>query len=284
MNHKFGSCDDYILLLGTNRSDSSEGNTYKILDRQTNKIAMSHFDNIGFSVNSPEEFSTVMSEIFKLAKIHSPASDRTYLWNDGNAKIWFHPDKNWCTAPTFSTEYSIKIRPIEWAKSSNNCSHCYILYVDILDSENHCLYPTSITFGDVEFAKSFIEIGEICRLRVAAFVESGKYWSSLAEYKSQHPSQSTISTRVFTRGFFPLDRHSAFDSPKENTPRALICGTVQNIKHFKNSHTGISYRLFETENTGSICEFIVSDKILLDLAVGSIVQVECWLCAELIDN
>jgi hypothetical protein len=283
MNHQFGVCDDYILSIGTSRSNSSEGNTYKILDRQTNKIAMSHFDNIGFSVNSPEEFSTVMSEIFKLAKIHSPASDRTYLWNDGNAKVWFHPDANFCTAPTFSTKYSIKVRPIEWAESSNDCSHCYILYVDVLDDEDHSLYPTSVTFGDVEFAKSVIKIGETCSLRVAAFVESGKCWHSLAEYKNQHPSQSEASTRLFTRGFLPLDRHSAFTS-KEDTPRALICGTVQNIKHFKNSQTGIGYRLFETENTGSICEFIISDKILLDIAVGGIVQVECWLCAELIND
>jgi hypothetical protein len=243
---------------------------------------MSHFDNIGFSVNSSEEFSRVMSEIFKLADIHSPAPNATHLWSDGKAKVWFRPD--WCIIPNFSTEYSIKFRPEEWVNFSNKCSHCFILYGDVLDRENRLLYPTSVTFGDIEFAKSVIEIGSICRLRVAAFVENGKCWSSLNEYKDKHPSQSAASTRLFTRGFIPLDRNSPFDSSKKNTPRALICGTVQNIQHFKNSYTGIGYRSFETENTGSICEFIVSDRILLDMAVGSIVQVECWLCAETIDN
>lgn len=251
---------------------------------RSSKIVMSHFDNIGFSVNSSEEFMTVMSEIYKLAKIHSPASMLTYLWSDGKAKLWFHPYLDWCIIPAFSTDYSIKFQSKEWAEISNNSSYRSILYGDVLDSKNHILHPTSVTFGDVDFVKSVIKIGEICELRVAAFVESGKCWSSLTEYKNLHPSQSEASTRLFTRGFIPLDRNSPFDSSKNNIPRALICGTVQNIKYFKNSHTGIGYRFFETENTGSICEFIVSDRILLDIAVGSIVQLECWLCAEIIDN
>jgi hypothetical protein len=69
-------------------------------------------------------------------------------------------------------------------------------------------------------------VSSIAPKRVAAFVESGKCWSSLTEYKDRHSSQSEASTRLFTRGFIPLDRNSPFDSSKEHIPRAFICGTV----------------------------------------------------------
>jgi hypothetical protein len=232
---------------------------------------MSHFDNIGISARSREEFGTVMSEFFKLAELQSPGieTDRTYLWSDGKAKLWFHPDADWCIVPSFSTGTIVSFKALDWIDNSNNCSYCAI-------HDNSLLYPLALTFGDVKDAKSKIEIGTICKLRVMAFIENGRSWTNRTEY------DSLSEPRLFAHGFFPLGPFSALESSRRNSPHALICGAVQSIEQFQNAQTGTGYRWLRIESSGYVYEAIVSNLILMDIVLGSIVQVDCWLCAELI--
>ena len=238
---------------------------------------MSHFDNIGFVVQSREEFSTVMSAAFKLAKIQSPAieTDRTYLWSDGKAKLWFHPDADWCIVPAFFTGTRIKFSPGRWVEDSNNCPYCAILCGEVFSLENDLLYPLAVTFGNVKAAKSIIEIAEVCELKIIAFVESGNFWVSRDEYEKQP------NPKLFAHGFYPLGPFSALGSSRSNTPRAIICGTVQNINNLQNSQTGNSYRWLTIESYSYTYEAVISDTILPDIVIDSIVHVECWLCAGL---
>jgi hypothetical protein len=239
---------------------------------------MSHFDSIGFCVRSREEFGKVVSTTFKLAKIQLPETktDRTYRWSDGNAELWFHPDADWCVVPAFSKGTRIKFDPDTWVESSNNCSYCAILCGRVCDPESNLLYPLAVTFGNVKEAKFGIEIGKICELKIIAFIENGNFWASLSEYEN-HPSP-----KLAERGFFPLGPFSGLDSSRTNTPRAIICGTVRNINNLQNSQTGNSYRWLTIESYGYTYEAVISDTLLPDIGIDSIVQVECWLCAELI--
>src|SRR5438128_3929616 len=110
-----------------------------------------HFSCIGFSFASRQEFGKIMGELFGSAEKQALDSDmgRSFVWTDGSAEVWFHPEANWCIVPGFTATTKISVTPREWIEDDSGCPYCAILSVDVLGQGRETLYPLAITFGDV---------------------------------------------------------------------------------------------------------------------------------------
>jgi hypothetical protein len=236
----------------------------------------SHFSSIGFEFGSRQEFGNGMAELFQSAQEQAPdpQTGRTFLWSDGAAEVWFHPDANWCIVPSFASTKTIRVTPKEWIEDDSACPYCALLSVEVLGDNGDSLYPLAVTFGNVSSVRSAVRLGQTCDIALAAFAESEKYWIDVDAYRASG------DWPIGPQWFIPLGPFSAVDGLRDNSPRAMIYGIVRDIQDLRNHWTGRPYRCVTVESHGpALFDVLMSSSTLSQIQHGSVIAVRTWLCA-----
>ncbi|MEO0538989.1 MAG: hypothetical protein AAF215_34690 [Cyanobacteria bacterium P01_A01_bin.123] len=233
-----------------------------------------HWSAIG--IHSQEELAEVIQTAYETPSRHFQDLDagQTYLLTDGSIELWLHFDAQ-CVVPSFASSTVIQAIATRWIEDESHSPYYDMLCVELLDSNGYRLCPLAVTFGNVPQARRLIDMGESINLNLSVFIERGEYWDSVESYRKAYPD------RKFAPGFFvPLGPFSALENCRDNSPRAAFFGVVQQIQWKENPWTGHSYQCLSLECGSSLYEAVVADENLMNLAVGNLVYVECWLCTK----
>lgn len=250
---------------------------------------MSNFSNIGFHVNSEEEFYALVERAYHKSSYYKTKNGTYYHYSDeSGAELWIQ---------TNGDDEFIGVNPHYKGRSKRRVSitesinrpesvldGAFHSWADPIEKDNfeNGVYPFVF---DVPNHKQYddIEIPQLCDIQLCAFAQDFEYYESENSFVNAQKGGAKWSSQSFV----PITLFNTSDENKSN-PEALglFAGIVTEVELKKNHLTEQNFYWLFVKTLGGEVDVLVAQVLFENTIprIGGVIHGEFWLAGILISR
>ena len=267
-----------------------------------------HFSVIGFRSRSAEELAAMVSKLPDTGAYSQPcAPGYYYRWqSDSGSELWVHLAKDpnvgneklsiVGVTPFFHGGGRVSVRVMKKRQRPSDNAFEGAVFVEIEPGPRPHQCATVALLDIVDYAIWANRVTPfLAQAQIAAFPHEVSVFASEEEFAAAQANEQVkfAPESFFASGLFSASGeaggHTVFHDPSaaefDAPARAFLTGRILSAERRTNSVTGQTFLTALVKTVGGTID-VVADESLAheDLAPGSIVQGEFWLCAHLIEG
>lgn len=241
-------------------------------------VATTHFDNIGFSVDSREALTDLIQRTGRLGEAVEAPHGRYLRWSPGTGiELWAGVDEGMellAFNPHFrgSGRMRARVERLQRDRQSPLQGSLFASLVDELEDDG---VPLVVDVPDFDVVADSVQPPELVTLQVAGFAHE-------IDCFEDEPAFKAVETTFATRSFVP----SGLFGAQAETARAeaMLTGVVLETSMLRNPETGAAFHALLIETLGGTLDVVAPpDALFGPPARGGVVRGQFWLSARVVD-
>ncbi|MBC9911581.1 hypothetical protein [Chitinophaga varians] len=249
---------------------------------------MSNFSDIGFDINTEEEFQDLLEKTYHESTIIK-VNDGAYAVyaDESGAELWIQlNDQQECIGanPHYKGKSRRKVcLTAVVSRPENPLDGGFHAWAEPAESQNpqSGLYPFVFDVPDFKTLDSFSFPAD-AEIQLTAFAQDVQRYDNEAAFEAAQ----TAEPKFAVQSFIPSGLFSSDEEGKPSAPEAFgfFTGVIKQVEGRQNKLTGQIFYVLLVDTLGGEID-VVADAGFFEKApvVNEIIQVECWLSGQLIN-